>query len=121
MAYASAVVLTPVEIARTGISASDPLTAPTETHGNKFVDNGRTLLRVLNGSVGEITVTVYVERLVDGLVVPDLEVVVAATADEDGLDDQMIGPFTSNFHQTDGYVWVTFSAVADVTVAVYRT
>ena len=120
MAYASAVALTVVPLTRNGVSSDETMVAATATHGNKFLNDGRTFLRVINGDASPITATVYVERTIDDLVLPDLEVTIAATADGDGLDDLLIGPFTTNFQQTDGYVWVTFSAVTSVTVGVFR-
>ena len=120
MAYASAVALTVQDIDRDGISSDEDLVAADETHGNKFADNGRTFLRVVNASAGDIVVTVHAERTIDGLVVPDLEVTVKATGDEDGLDDLFIGPFTSNFRQTDGYVWCEYDDVTTFTVGAFR-
>lgn len=120
MAYASAVALTVQEISRSGKAVSDDLIAPTATHGNKFVNDGRTMLRVKNNSAGDIVVTVDNPSLVDGLAVADLTVTVKATGDADGLDFQDIGPFPVSFNQTDGYVWVTCATVTDMLVGAYR-
>lgn len=120
MAYASAVALTVQEISRTGTAVEENLVAPTATHGNKAVNDGRTWLYVINGSVGDITVTVDVPTSVDGLALPDLTVTVKATGDADGLDKLAIGPFTKTFEQTDGYVWAVCSAVADVLMGAFR-
>lgn len=121
MAYASAVALTVKEITRAGMSASEYRVVPTATHGNKIADNGRTFVRVVNGSAAPITVTLNANKVIDGLTVPNATVSVAATGDSDGLDDVLIGPFTPTFHQADGaYVWLTFSAVTDVLVGAFR-
>ena len=120
MAYASAVALTVYEIARTGRSVDKQLVAPTATHGNKFPNDGKTLLRVQNNSVGDITVTIDTPGTVDGQAIGDLTVTVKATGDANGLDFMDIGPFTATFNQSDGFVWAVCSAVADVVVGAYR-
>lgn len=120
MAYSSAVAMTPVEIARTGVSTAETLITPTATHGNKFLNDGKTVLRVVNGSASPITVTIDTPGSVDGQAIADLVVTIAATGDGDGLDDQFIGPFPKTFEQSDGYVWAVFSAVTDVTAGAFR-
>ena len=121
MAYASAVALTVQTISRAGLSLTDGLVAPTATHGNKFLGTqGRTFLYVVNESVSPITVTLHANRVIDGLTLPDQDVSVAATADGDGLDFLLIGPFTPTFEQSDNYVWATFSEVADVLVGAFQ-
>lgn len=120
MAYASAVALTVQEISRAGKSVTENLIVPTATHGNKFINDGRTMLRVKNDSAGPIVVTVDNPSLMDGLAVADLTVTIKATGDADGLDFQDIGPFPVSFNQTDGYVWVTCATVTDMLVGAYR-
>lgn len=120
MAYASAVELTILEISRAGKSLDKLAVAPTATHGNKFVNDGKTFLFVRNGSAGDITVTIEAPGSVDGMAIADLVVTVKATGDANGLDELLIGPFTSIFNQSDGYVWAVFSAVATVTTAAFR-
>ena len=120
MAYSSSVALTIQDITRAGKAVTKPLVVPTATHGNKFLNDGKTFLRVVNGSAAPVTVTVDVPALVDGLAVADLVSTVAATGDANGLDDLLIGPFTTNFQQSDGYVWAVCSAVTDVTIGAFR-
>lgn len=120
MAYASAVALTVQEISRSGKSVTEQLVVPTATHGNKFINNGKTFLRVKNGSGGDITVTIDTPGTVAGLAIGDLVVTVKATGDADGLDFLDIGPFDTNFNQSDGYVWAVFSAVTDILAGAYR-
>ena len=120
MPYASAVALTVQEISRSGKSVTEDMIAPTATHGNKFLNDGNTMLRVKNNSVADITVTIDVTQTVDGLAVTDRTVTVKATGDADGLDFQDIGPVPATYNQSDGYVWATFSVVADVLVGLYR-
>jgi len=120
MAYASAVELTVQEISRTGKSVTEQMVAATATHGNKFRNDGKTMLRVKNGSASDITVTIDTPGSVDGMALADLAVTVKATSDANGLDFLDIGPFTATFNQSDGYVWAVCSAVTDVTVGAYR-
>lgn len=120
MAYSSAVELTVQEISRSGKAVSKPLIAATATHGNKFRNNGRTFLRVKNGSVGDITATFNTPGMIDGQEIEELTMTVKAADDENGLDFLDIGPFSAVFNQADGYVWVTFSSVSSVTVGAFR-
>lgn len=120
MAYSGAVELTVQEISRVGKAVIKPLTAATATHGNKFRNNGRTFLRVKNGSGGDITATFNTPGKIDGQDIDELEVLVKANGDNNGLDFIDIGPFTAIFNQADGYVWVTFSSVSNVTVGAFR-
>lgn len=120
MAYASAVALTVLEIVRAGKSLDKLAVTPTATHGNKFLNDGKTFLFVRNGSVGDITVTFDAVGAVDGMNIADLVVTVKATGDGDGLDELMIGPFPSIFNQSDSYVWAVFSAVTSITTAAFR-
>jgi len=120
MGYSSAAVLTVVEISRAGKAVTYPMVTPTATNGNKFLNDGKTFLRVKNGSGAPITVTIETPGTVDGQALADLVITVAATGDGTGLDDQVIGPFTAIYNQTDGYVWAVCSAVTTVTVGAYR-
>jgi len=120
MAYSSATVLTVQEITRAGKSVTEQLAAATATHGDKFLNDGKTFLRIKNGDASPITVTIQTPGTVDGQALADLTVTIAATGDGDGLDFQDIGPFTAIYNQSDGYVWAVCSAVTSVTVGAYR-
>ena len=120
MAYASAVALTVQEISRAGKAVSYPLIAPTATHGNKFLNDGRTWHRVKNGSGAPITVTININKTVDGIALTNQTVSVAATGDGTGLDFMKKEPFPIDWNQVDGYMWITYSAVATVTVGAFR-
>lgn len=120
MAYSSAVALTVQEISRTGKAVQYPLVAATATHGNKFRNDGKTILRVKNGSGGDITATFDAPGSIDGQAINELVVTVKATGNGTGLDFLDIGPFTSVFNQADGYVWVVFSGVTSLTVGAFH-
>ena len=110
MAYASATALTTKEIDRDGLDLTTLAVTPTATHGNKFWNNGKTFLMVANASGDAINVTVNTPGEVAGLAISDLTVEIA------NGKTYAIGPFTSDFNQSDGYVWATFDAVTDVTI-----
>lgn len=118
--YADADILTVQDILRAGLSLSDGLVEPTETDGNKFRNDGKTFLYAENRSGSDVTVTFDCPHVIDGQSLAELAVVVKATGDASGLDKQLIGPFTAIFNQTDGYVWVTCSAVTDMLLGVFR-
>lgn len=116
MSYANATALTVKEIQRAGLDISGALQSPDGTNGNKFPNDGRTFLRVKNGSGSPITATVETPGSIDGQSISDLAVSIPATT-----GDKLIGPFTGNFHQSGtSDVFVTYSAVTNVTVDVYR-
>jgi hypothetical protein len=114
MAYASAVPLTVVDITRAGVLIDAAMRAPTATHGDKIPNDGRTFLRVKNGSASPITVTVDTPGSVDGQAITDLALTIAAG------EDRLFGPFSTTFQQSDGFIWALCSSVATITVGAYR-
>lgn len=108
------------EISRAGKAVEENMVAPTETDGDGFLNDGKTFLYVINGSVGDITVTVDTTGTIDGQALADLTITVKATGDANGLDKQFIGPFTARSNQSDGTVLVTCSAVADILIGAFR-
>lgn len=117
MAFASAVAITPTPLTPlTAINVATLPVSPDATHGNKFVANKYTILRVKNASGSQITVTVVMNRTVDGQTVPSDTFTVALTT-----GDVMYTGFTANnWMNESNEVHVTFSAVTSVTVAVYQ-
>ncbi|HBV97779.1 MAG: hypothetical protein JL50_02940 [Peptococcaceae bacterium BICA1-7] len=98
-------------VAATGLNPS--FTAADAT-GNNFPNaaGGKTFLAVKNGSVGSVTVTVNSQTECDQGFDHDLDVAVPAG------QERWIGPFAQKrFNDGAGLVSVTYSAVADVTVA----
>ncbi len=83
--------------------------------GDAFLNSGRELLHVKNGSAVEVTVTVDSQAPCNqGF---DHNVAVAIPAGE----ERLIGPFPkARFNNTAEKVQVAYSAVADVTVAAVR-
>jgi len=115
MTYANATALTVKQTAQIGLDISS-LQSPDGTNGNKFSNDGRTLLRVKNASGAPITVTIETPNTVAGLAIADQTVSIPATT-----GDKLIGPFTTDFNQPGTQdVYVSYSGVTSLTVDVYR-
>lgn len=100
------------QIVRTGLESVGQAAV---ADGNKFSNDGRMFLRVLNEDASSINVTIQTPVTVDGLAVTDLVVAVPAGEARD------IGPFPpAIYNQTDGMVYVDYSAVTDITVTLFR-
>lgn len=83
--------------------------------GDKFSNNAKTWLHVVNGGGSPITVTIATEGAYDGLAVPDREVAVAAGA------VKLIGPFPKDlYNDDDDNVNVSYSGTTSVTVAAIK-
>ncbi len=111
----SATILTPAAAARTGtvIGGTDgALAAATVTDGEKFLNTGKEVFMIINGSASQITVTIPIPLTVDGVAVASRTVTIAAhTA-------KLIGPFPPSYNDGSGYVSAVCSAVTTVTIAV---
>lgn len=82
---------------------------------NAFLNNGRTFIHIKNGGASPITATFQTPIDVNGLAVADLAITIANGA------EKMVGPFETNiFNQSDGKVYVDWSAVTSVTAAVFQ-
>ena len=101
--------LTAQAISRAGLAV---VFAAANVDGHSWADNGQQLLQVKNTDAAPITVTFPIPVLVDGQTVASRTVTIPATT-----GDKLIGPFTSQYRQTDGDVWVDFSAITNVTCA----
>ncbi len=100
------------QIARTGLEAA--YTAAV-ADGAKFANDGRMFVDVVNDSGSDVTVTVQTPGTVGGLAIAERTVVVTAG------ESRKIGPFPPNiYNQSDGMVYLDYSAVTDVTVALMR-
>ena len=100
------------QIVRTGLK--ETLEAA-NTDGNKFANDGMMFVHVKNGAGAPINVTIQTPGTVDGLAIA--EQVVAVT----NAEERLIGPFPPGiYNQSDGYVYVDYSAVTTITVSVLR-
>lgn len=80
--------------------------------GDQYPNNGKTLLKVINGGGSDITVTITPTNTVNGYTIAPIAVTVAAGA------TKYLGPYDQNyFNNSSGRVAVTYSAVTSVTVA----
>lgn len=109
--------VTAQSISRSGIT---PSFAAADANGHKFRNDGKVFLEVKNASASPITVTIQTPGTIDGLAITDRTVTVAATT-----GDVMIGPFPPGaYNQKSGsdrdMVYVDYSAVTSVTVALFR-
>lgn len=106
--------ITVQQVTKAGVTLS--FSAATATDGNNFANDGDVLLYVKNGGASPITVTVQTPAKIEGVDVAELTVSVS------NASEKIIGPFpTSIFNQSDGTVYVDFSAVTSVTIAAFRT
>lgn len=99
-----------VTVTPAATSTDGAVVVPTEfiVDGIAIANNGRRVVRIVNGSVGSINVTEQVNATVDGNIVPDKVVALAAA----GV--AYFGPWSSIYEQEDGAVWIDVSAFADV-------
>lgn len=101
------------------VGGLNPVTEAANVDGEMFVNTGKEFLQVINGAGAPINVTLVTGKSVDGLAVADR--VVAVTNGQ----SRLIGPLSTDLYNqpgpTDaGKVYVDFSSVTTITVAVYR-
>jgi hypothetical protein len=84
--------------------------------GDEFANDGKKFFHAKNASAGDITITFVCQTDCNyGTGSPTHDQAVVVTAGE----ERLIGPFSpGRFNDSDGMVQVTYSAVADLTVAV---
>lgn len=108
--------LTVQQVARPGLNPA--YTAGNGSGGHSIPNDGRVFIHVKNGSGAPINATLQTPVTVDdqaALAVSDLVVAVPASG------ERMIGPFPpALYNQSDGKVYLDFSAVTSVTVAALR-
>lgn len=81
--------------------------------GHSFRWGQRHFIHVINGDTASKTITIQTPQTIGGLAVADKTVDVAAGAEE------FIGPFLGRetYEQSDGLVYVDYSATTSVTIA----
>jgi hypothetical protein len=121
MAFASAVVLTPVPFVAGGaLSIAAALTAADGTNGNRFIMNPNTVIRVKNGSGSQITVTVHISYAIGDQVLPDDTFTVALTSgDVIWKPTQPLEMYW--YDKSTREAWIEFSSATTVTVKIYET
>jgi hypothetical protein len=107
-----ATTLTAQNLVLTGLAAT---LAAADATGNNFLNTGREVFVVRNGGGSQITVTVAAQTQCNQGILHNETITVAAGA------TSYIGTFpAARFNTTSGYVNITYSGVASVTVAVIR-
>ena len=113
--FASAVALTPIQLAPLAATSVATMTTPDATNGNKFVVKPGTILRVKNASGSQITVTVHTAYTRNGLTLPNLTFTVPLTT---GDVEFKFPEVVKDFYYSGKTAWVEFSAVTTVTCQV---
>lgn len=106
-------------MARTQLTAQSPTAAgialafaAANVDGHSFYNTERTMLYVKNGGAASINVTLQTPGIVDGNAVADRVIAVAAGA------ERLIGRISdAAYNRGDNTVYVDFSAITSVTVA----
>jgi len=107
--------LTPKTVNYEGVEAySDTAdyTAATAADGFQFVNDGKTIVNIINADDGELTATVDNPQPCDfgGTAVHDVEIAIPAA------DDYLVGPFPKHrFNDENGKVTIRLTANSDVT------
>ena len=97
------------KVSQSGLAPAYPAA---DVAGDEFVNGGRALLHVKNGSAAAVTVTVDSVKPCDQGFDHDVQVNVPAGS------ERLIGPFEPRrFNNASGRCKATYSAVASVTVA----
>ncbi|GAA3144922.1 hypothetical protein Ppa06_58210 [Planomonospora parontospora subsp. parontospora] len=106
--------LTAVAMTRAGVNLGAALT-PANADGHAYIDNGRRMVRLKNTDSTAKTVTVQIPATVDGQDVEDREYIVPATT-----GDVLLPPFPAVYRRPDGKVFLDYSAITGLSVAVYE-
>lgn len=111
--------LTVQEVTRTAQLDAPTANAVDNANGNRFVNDGKIILVIANGSGGNLTVTINNPQTVDGLDVPDRTYTIPTAA-----TGAIIGPWTTAYNQTldnvENSIGVDWSSGTSVTVKVVR-
>jgi len=81
-------------------------------NNDQVANNGRRLVHVKNGGGSSLTVTLNIGGAINGHSPTGVAITITAGA------DKFIGPFPANYNQSDGNVYLDYSATASVTRAV---
>ena len=93
------------------VSGMTPSYTAAIVDGHSFPNNKPTFIHVKNGAGSDVTITIQTALTKEGLDLADRTVTVTAGS------ETMIGPFSDIYNQSDGSVYVDYSATASVTIA----
>lgn len=113
--FASAVALTPIQLAPLSAVSVATMTTPDGTNGNKFVVKAGTILRVKNASGAQITVTVHTSYTRNGVALGNVTFTVPLTTGDVSFRFPEV---VKDFYYSGKTAWVEFSAVSSVTAQV---
>ena len=83
--------------------------------GDQFLNDGDTILYFKNTNASSRTVTIATGGTIGGLAIADASVTLAQN------DEKVVGPFRPDiFNDSSGYIQLTYTADAGVTVAAVR-
>jgi hypothetical protein len=83
--------------------------------GDQFLNDGRTILYFKNTNASDRTITIVTSGTVGGLAIADVTLVISQN------EEKAIGPFEPRyFNDANGYVQLTYSADAGLTVRPIR-
>lgn len=100
-------------VQKPGLTGAVVTLAAAAAGGDTFANDGQTMMKVTNGGVGSINVTVNSQRTCDQGSDHDIVVAVGAGVTKD------IGPFDP--YRFGGMLLVTYSGVTSVSVGAYST
>jgi hypothetical protein len=104
-----------LSIQQPSLAGLDLVAGSANVDGHAVPGTADVLVKVINGSAAPITVSIPPTETFDGLTLSNGGGPVPAGA------TRYFGPFRARlFNQTDGTVWINYSAVASVTVAALR-
>jgi hypothetical protein len=105
--------LTITPVPRAGLDLTAALPNPAHVDGHMFTWSDKRQIRIKNTNAAPRTVTIEIPGTVDGQNIQDREYVVPATT-----GDVLIPPLPAAYRRPDGMVWINYSDVAGVSVAV---
>jgi hypothetical protein len=116
MAYTDLTLITPD---RDGVTVADAAMTAAVAGGHQFVNDGHTLVYLLNTNAASRTITIATATTVDGLAVADVSIVLGAG------NVTPVRVLTARFprsvyNQADGKVLIDYSATAGVSVAAIK-
>lgn len=108
--------LTVYVLTRTGLSTAAGSFTAAVADGHKFINDGNVNIVLANSSGSSVTVTLQTPGTVDGNAIANLAITLAAGA------RLVAGSFPrSVYNQSDGRVYVDYSATSGVTIMAIRT
>ncbi|MFI6813271.1 hypothetical protein ACIBG7_12705 [Nonomuraea sp. NPDC050328] len=100
---------------RAGLAVATAPANPAVVDGLMFTWSDKRMIRIKNTDAAPKTVTLVIPGAIDGQEIPDRDYIIPAT-----IGDVLIPPLPAVYRHADGKVWINFSAITGVSVAVYE-